>query len=122
MSNQKDVLQRQSEYVQFRISKDQYAKLKQSGETLGLSPNLYAKQLALRSHLRKPYFNKDDFQTLHLELTRQGNNLNQIAKRLNQLDHHNPDNQEVIKALRYTYGVLDQTQKEYQQLCRQLQK
>ncbi|MEQ6219772.1 plasmid mobilization relaxosome protein MobC [Levilactobacillus brevis] len=42
------------------------------------------KQLALKSKLRKPYFPANDTQKIILELTRQGTNLNQITRKLNQ--------------------------------------
>src|SRR5574341_1024615 len=44
--DQKEVSQNQTKYIQFRLSEEQYNKLKISGETYGLSPNLYAKKLA----------------------------------------------------------------------------
>ncbi|HFO1076682.1 TPA: plasmid mobilization relaxosome protein MobC [Enterococcus faecium] len=37
-----------------------------------------------------------------LELTRQGTNLNQIAKKLNQLHVFEVDQKELVEALRYT--------------------
>ncbi|WP_240394390.1 hypothetical protein [Carnobacterium maltaromaticum] len=40
--DQKKVSQNQTKYIQFRLSEEQYNKLKISGETYGLSPNLYA--------------------------------------------------------------------------------
>ena len=50
--DQKEVSQNQTKYIQFRLSEEQYNKLKISGETYGLSPNLYAKKLAQKSHLK----------------------------------------------------------------------
>ena len=114
--DQKNVSQNQTKYIQFRLSEEQYNKLKISGETYGLSPNLYAKKLAQKSHLKKPYLEHDQAKSLLLELSKQGTNLNQIAKKLNQFD------KELIEALRYTYGVLAQAQKGYQELWQQLQK
>jgi len=52
----KSVSQNQTKYIQFRISEDQYDKLETSAKTYGLSPNLYVKKLAQKSHLKKPYF------------------------------------------------------------------
>ena len=52
--DQKEVSQNQTKYIQFRLSEEQYNKLKISGETYGLSPNLYAKKLAQKSHLGVP--------------------------------------------------------------------
>lgn len=121
MDNNK-VLQNQTKYVQFRLSEEQYNKLKTSGETYGLSPNLYAKKLVQKSHLKKPYFKHEQAKALLLELSKQGTNLNQIAKKLNQLDKIDGQNKELIEALRYTYGVLAQAQKGYRELWQQLQK
>lgn len=118
----KAVTQRQTKTIQFRISEDQYEKLKTSAETYGLSPSLYAKQIAQNSRLKKPYFPHEQAKQLALELTRQGTNLNQIAKKLNQLNVSETDQKELVEALRYTYGVLAQTQKEYNQLWQQLRK
>lgn len=118
----KSVSQNQTKYIQFRISENQYDKLKTSAKTYGLSPNLYVKKLAQKSHLKKPYFEHEQAKEMIIELTRQGTNLNQIAKKLNQLDRSDLENKELIEALRYTYGVLAQTQKEYQALWQQLRK
>jgi len=79
----KEVSQNQTKYIQFRLSEEQYNKLKISGETYGLSPNLYAKKLAQKSHLKKPYLEHDQAKALLLELSKQGTNLNQIAKYCN---------------------------------------
>ncbi|MEB7792193.1 plasmid mobilization protein [Enterococcus faecalis] len=120
--DQKEVSQNQTKYIQFRLSEDQYKKLKISGETYGLSPNLYAKKLAQKSHLKKPYLEHDQAKSLLLELSKQGTNLNQIAKKLNQFDRMDNQDKELIEALRYTYGVLAQAQKGYKELWQQLQK
>lgn len=111
----------QTDHIQFRVNSDEYNKLKTSGETFGLSVGQYSKQIALKSRMRKPYFSHEDTSAILVELSRQGNNLNQIAKKLNQLDREGAE-KEVIEALRYTYGVMVQTRKEYLKLCRQLQK
>lgn len=120
--DQKEVSQNQTKYIQFRLSEEQYNKLKISGETYGLSPNLYAKKLAQKSHLKKPYLEHDQAKSLLLELSKQGTNLNQIAKKLNQFDRMDNQDKELIEALRYTYGVLAQAQKGYKELWQQLQK
>lgn len=65
----------------------EYAKLKFSASTYDLTVSNYAKKLALKSNLRKPYKAKE----IILELSRQGNNLNQIAHRLSQDDPLTPD-------------------------------
>jgi len=118
----KPVSQNQTKYIQFRISEDQYDKLETSAKTYGLSPNLYVKKLAQKSHLKKPYFEHEQAKQMIIELTRQGTNLNQIAKKLNQIDQSDLESKELIEALRYTYGVLAQAQKGYKELWQQLQK
>lgn len=118
----KRVTQNQTKTVQFRLHEDQYEKLKQSAETYGLSPSLYVKKMAQQSRLKKPYFSHEETKTIILELSRQGTNLNQIAKKLNQLDSNGSHDPKLLEALRYTYGVLAQAQKEYQTLWQQLRK
>ncbi|MDK1727324.1 plasmid mobilization protein [Dellaglioa algida] len=118
----KNVIQKQDKYIQFRIDQEHYEKLKISAETYGLSPSLYVKNLAQKSHLKKPYFAHEEAKQVLLELTKQGTNLNQVAKRLNQLDPASADSKELTEALRYTYGVLAQAQKEYSLLWQQLRK
>ncbi|EGP5617067.1 TPA: plasmid mobilization relaxosome protein MobC [Enterococcus faecium] len=76
--------------------------MKNSVETYGLSPSLYAKQIAQNSSLKKPYFPHEQAKQIALELTRQGTNLNQIAKKLNQLHVFEVDQKELVEALRYT--------------------
>jgi len=116
--------QNQTDHIQFRVNNQEYKKLKTSGETYGLSVGQYSKKIALNSRLKKPYFSHEDTKNILVEISRQGNNLNQIAKKLNQLQESEiiSENTEIINALRYTYGVLDETRKEYVKLCRQLQK
>lgn len=80
------------------------------------------KKLAQKSHLKKPYLEHDQAKALLLELSKQGTNLNQIAKKLNQFDRMDNQDKELIEALRYTYGVLAQAQKGYKELWQQLQK
>nr|WP_267128827.1 hypothetical protein [Lactococcus lactis] len=45
-----------------------------------------------------------------------------MAKKLNQFDRMDNQDKELIEALRYTYRVLAQAQKGYQELWQQLQK
>ncbi|MGX7329988.1 plasmid mobilization protein [Enterococcus bulliens] len=116
---QTNVTQNQTKMVQFRVSEEQYEKLKKSAEVYGLSPSLYVKKMAQNSRLKKAYFSHDDAKKILVELTRQGTNLNQIAKRLNQLDSKLAEDKELLEALRYTYGALVQARKEYQELWRQ---
>lgn len=112
MSNIKADSDKQTKRINFRLTGLEYEKLTQSATTYGLTVSNYAKQLALKSKLRKPYFPANDTQKIILELTRQGTNLNQITRKLNQGDPLTPVMLEEIK----------QMQEVQRQLWRQLQK
>lgn len=87
-----------------------------SASTYGLSIGQYAKQMALKSKLKTPYFNDDDAKKLLIELTRQGTNLNQIARRLNQNPLANTNDLKEAKA------VLQEAKEAYRNLWLQLRK
>ncbi|MBW0246849.1 plasmid mobilization protein [Lentilactobacillus parabuchneri] len=86
MANIKADSAKQTKRINFRLTGREYEKLKKSANTYGLTVSNYAKQLALKSKLRKPYFSASDTRKIILELTRQGNNINQIARNINQND------------------------------------
>jgi hypothetical protein len=69
-----------------RFSEEEKEKVRAKAKAASLSVNEYIRTTALRSDYRPPR-NKGltkALLALNLELTRQGNNLNQIAKRVNQ--------------------------------------
>ena len=90
MANIKTDFDRQTRRINFRLNELEYAKLSKSASTYGITVSNYAKQLALKSKLRKPYFSANDTQKIILELTRQGTNLNQLTRKLNQGDTLTP--------------------------------
>lgn len=112
MANIKADSDKQTKRINFRLNELEYEKLSQSASTYGLTVSSYAKQLALKSNLRKPYFSASDTQQIILELTRQGTNLNQITRKLNQGDPLTPSMLAEIKKM----------QEAQRQLWRQLQK
>ena len=112
MANIKANSDKQTKRINFRLNELEYEKLSQSAITYGLTFSSYAKQLALKSNLRKPYFSASDTQQIILELTRQGTNLNQITRKLNQGDPLTPAMLAEIKKM----------QEVQRQLWRQLQK
>ena len=112
MANIKANSDKQTKRINFRLNELEYEKLSQSASTYGLTASSYAKQLALKSNLRKPYFSASDTQQIILELTRQGTNLNQITRKLNQGDPLTPAMLAEIKKM----------QEVQRQLWRQLQK
>jgi hypothetical protein len=121
MANNKEPQNRQDHFIHFRVTEEEFLKLKQSGELYNLSPSSYAKKLALKSKLRKALFDFDATNDFRVELSRQGNNLNQVASRLNQLAKNNND-PDIINAFRYTYSMLQTAQKEWYELWQRLVK
>ena len=69
--------------ISFRVSKDEYEKLKQSAETLNMSVPAFVKKKAEGSRLVVPKFDKETRQTIVRDLSGIANNTNQIAKVLN---------------------------------------
>ena len=100
MVNIKADLDKQTKRINFRLTGLEYEKLKKSANTYGLTVSNYAKKLALKSKLRKPYFSASDTRKIILELTRQGTNLNQLTRKLNQGDTLTPDMLAEIKKIR----------------------
>lgn len=90
MANIKSNSDKQTKRINFRLNELEYEKLSKSASTYGITVSNYAKQLALKSKLRKPYFSANDTQKIILELTRQGTNLNQLTRKLNQGDTLTP--------------------------------
>jgi len=112
MTNKKERADRQTKRINFRLTELEYEKLKVSSSSYDLTVSAYAKKLALKSNLRKPYFHASEAKDLTLELSRQGNNLNQIAHRLNQDDPLTLD----------MLNELKQAKKAYISIWQQLQK
>ena len=69
--------------ISFRVSEQEYEKLKQSAETLNMSVPAFVKKKAEGSRLVTPKFDKETRQTIVRELSGIANNTNQIAKVLN---------------------------------------
>lgn len=69
--------------ISFRVSDDEYEKLKQSAETLNMSVPAFVKKKAEGSRLVAPKFDKETRQTIVRDLSGIANNTNQIAKVLN---------------------------------------
>lgn len=69
--------------ISFRVSEDEYEKLKQSAETLNMSVPAFVKKKAQGSRLVTPKFDKETRQAIVRDLSSIANNTNQIAKVLN---------------------------------------
>lgn len=69
--------------ISFRVSEQEYEKLRESAETLNMSVPAFVKKKAEGSRLVAPKFDKETRQMIVRELSGIANNTNQIAKVLN---------------------------------------
>lgn len=69
--------------ISFRVSEQEYEKLKQSAETLNMSVPAFVKKKAEGSRLVTPKFDRETRQAIVRDLSGIANNTNQIAKVLN---------------------------------------
>ncbi|MGW8022776.1 plasmid mobilization protein [Staphylococcus xylosus] len=74
---------RENKQISFRVSETEYEKLRQSAETLNMSVPSFVKKKAQGSRLVAPKFDKQTRQSIAMDLSKLGNNVNQIAKTLN---------------------------------------
>ncbi|MCF0119254.1 plasmid mobilization protein [Limosilactobacillus fermentum] len=72
--------------INIRVNEVQYAKIQVSARIMGLSVSKYCKHLVMQSKLRDPKFSDEEYHQLIVNLSRIGNNINQMARRLNQAD------------------------------------
>ena len=72
--------------INIRVNEVQYAKIQVSARIMGLSVSKYCKHLVMQSKLRDPKFSDEEYHQLIVDLSRIGNNINQMARRLNQAD------------------------------------
>ena len=70
--------------VNIRVNEAEYAKIQASARIMGLSVPKYSKHLVMRSKLKEPKLADDEYHKIIVDLSRIGNNINQIARRLNQ--------------------------------------
>mgnify|MGYP004701014879 CR=1 FL=1 len=124
MANSKDDINRQTKTIQFRVTESEFDKLKKSGAVFGKSASLYTKDLALKSRLKKPKFDHQIASEILLELSRQGNNLNQLTRKVNRMSATDPELffTDFQAELTQLSGEVARLREEYQQICRRLQK
>ena len=77
--------------ISFRVSEQEYSKLKQSAETLNMTVPNFVKKKAQGSRLVSPKLDKETRQSIAKDLSKLGANVNQIAKYCNQHQHENSD-------------------------------
>lgn len=70
--------------VNIRVNEAEYAKIQTSARIMGLSVPKYCKHLVMKSKLKEPKLADEEYHKIIVDLSRIGNNINQIARRLNQ--------------------------------------
>ena len=99
----------QDKRIALRLNENEYQKLATSASTYGLSVGRYVKRIALGSHLRKPLLSHEAQQAVIRELSKQGANINQIAKYVNTHNDGSIDTQALahnLDVMREEYGKL----------------
>lgn len=72
--------------IRFRATDDEYDYVKALADRAGLSVNKFTKNTMLNVKYKPLKFSKEDTLLIAKELTKQGNNLNQIARSLNSMN------------------------------------
>lgn len=74
---------KEAKQISFRVSDDEYLKLKQSAETLNMSVPAFVKSKAQGSRLATPKIDVETRKNIVRDLNSMGTNINQIAKWFN---------------------------------------
>ena len=70
--------------VNIRANEAEYAKIQASARIMGLTVPKYCKHLVMQSKLKEPKLADEEYHKIIVDLSRIGNNINQIARQLNQ--------------------------------------
>ncbi|WP_396443324.1 plasmid mobilization protein [Lactococcus lactis] len=84
--------------ISFRVSEPEYLNLEQSAKVLNLSVPAFVKKKAQGARVVAPKINPEDSKEIARQLAGLGNNVNQLAKRVNQIEFADKDTQERISA------------------------
>ncbi|MEK3790115.1 MobC family plasmid mobilization relaxosome protein [Paenibacillus sp. FSL K6-1230] len=109
----KDPNRKEPRQISFRISEEEFVKLQQSADTLGMSVPNFVKKKAQGSRLISPKFDKETRQRIARNLSQMGNNMNQIAKYCHTHKDGNIDWQRL-------HDNIEQLRKEVSELWQQL--
>ena len=77
-------VRKEPKQISFRVSEQEYLKLKQSAETLNMTVPNFVKKKAQGSRLVSPKLDKETRKSIAKDLSNLGGNVNQIAKWFNQ--------------------------------------
>lgn len=84
--------------ISFRVSEPEYLNLERSAKVLNISVPAFVKKKAQGARVVAPKINPDDSKEMARQLAALGNNVNQLARRVNQIEFADKDTQERISA------------------------
>jgi len=84
--------------ISFRVSEPEYLNLERSAKVLNISVPAFVKKKAQGARVVAPKINPDDSKDIARQLVALGNNVNQLAKRVNQIEFADRNTQELISA------------------------
>lgn len=82
--------------ISFRVSESEYLNLERSAKVLNISVPAFVKKKAQGARVVAPKINPDDSKEIARQLAALGNNVNQLAKRVNQIEFADRNTQELI--------------------------
>ncbi|MDN5651791.1 MAG: MobC family plasmid mobilization relaxosome protein [Lactococcus lactis] len=89
---------KQPKQISFRVSESEYLNLERSAKVLNISVPAFVKKKAQGARVVAPKINPDDSKEITRQLAALGNNVNQLAKRVNQIEFADKNTQELISA------------------------
>lgn len=84
--------------ISFRVSEPEYLNLERSAKVLNISVPAFVKKKAQGARVVAPKINPEDSKEIARHLAALGNNVNQLAKRVNQIEFADKNTQELISA------------------------
>lgn len=84
--------------ISFRVSEPEYLNLERSAKVLNISVPAFVKKKAQGARVVAPKINPEDSKEIARQLAALGNNVNQLAKRVNQIEFADRNTQELISA------------------------
>lgn len=84
--------------ISFRVSETEYFNLERSAKVLNISVPAFVKKKAQGARIVTPKINPEDSKEMARQLAAIGNNINQLTKKVHQIEHVDKTTQELISA------------------------
>lgn len=95
-SNVKKPKRKASKQINFRVSESEFLELERSAKVLNISVAAFAKKKAQGARVVAPKIEAEQAKEIARQLAGLGNNVNQLAKRVNQIEFADSQMQELI--------------------------